>query len=186
MMLIFQKYLIRFAFIMLISLTFLGLTVRYASLEEITANSNLIVHGQIKLLYSVWEDNNIYTYATVEVFDVVKGIEKNKQIRIKQLGGTVGDISQEISGTPKLWEDSEVFLFLVNWKETYWIHSIILGFYEVVEVNGIKYAVNNFNGVELIDPDTGKVIEDKKHIKTNYELSSLISQVKSLVGEEQK
>lgn len=183
-MLIFRKYLVWSAIIVLMTLPLLGLTVRYASLEEITANSNLIVHGQVKSLTSKWEDNNIYTYATIEIFDVVKGVEKNKQILIKQLGGTVGDITQEISGTPKLWDESEVFLFLVDWKNAYWINSIVLGFYEIVEINGTRYAVNNFNDVELIDSKTGKPIEEKELMESKYELASLKTKIKVLVNED--
>jgi hypothetical protein len=185
-MIILRKYKFKFAVLSLLSLFFLGLSVRYASLKEITENSHLIVHGKVDSYYSVWEENNIYTYIKINIYESLKGSDKNKQIMIKQLGGTVGDISQEISGTPKLWQDSEVFLFLVNWKGAYWIHSVILGYYEVVEVNGTKYAVNNFNNVELIDAKTGKPIEDKRHIKTNYELSSFKSEINSIVRGGQK
>ena len=182
MMIIFQKYFVRVVLVILISMLFLGLTVKYTTLEEITENSQLIVHGKIKSLHSAWENDNIYTFAMIEISDVIKGVEQNKQITIRQLGGTVGDMTQEISGTPVLWKDSEVFLFLVDWKGAYWINSIVLGYYEVVEVNGIKYAVNNFNDVEFIDSKTGQPIEDKEFVKANYELVSLKSQIRSLVS----
>lgn len=167
-------------------LSFLGLTVRYASLDEITSKSDLIVHGKVTSINSVWESQNIYTYSKIELYDVIKGSKKNSSITIKQLGGKVGEITQEISGTPKLFQDSEVFLFLVDWKQAYWIHSIVLGYYEVVEMNGNKYAVNNFNDVELIDAKTGKNIDNKSHIKATYELSSLKSQIKNIMSEEEK
>jgi hypothetical protein len=163
----------------------LALTVEYASLEELAIESHVIVHGKIKNTRSVWEGNNIYTYSMVDIIQSVKGNLIGKQsITIKQLGGTVGDIGAEVNGSPKLKEGTEVFLFLVDWKNNYWIHSIILGYYEVVERNGEKLAVNNFNNVHLIDPVTKRPMEDIKHIKTNYELNSLVSDIKQILVKE--
>jgi hypothetical protein len=164
----------------------MALTVEYASLEELSLESQVIVYGKIKDSYSVWENKNIYTYTTVNIIQSVKGNLGNKQsITIKQLGGTVGDIGQEISGTPKLKRDSEVFLFLVDWKNNFWIHSIILGYFEVVEREGEKFAINNFNNVHLIDPVTKKPVENIEHIKTSYELYTLMSDVEKLVRKEE-
>lgn len=181
---IIKKFFFESLFIMMVSVVALGLTVRYATIEEITSNSNLIVYGKVNSIYYGWEENNIYTYTKIEIYDVFKGAEKNRQITVKQLGGKVGDISQEVSGTPRLWDNSEVFLFLVDWKEAYWINSIVLGFYEVVEINGTKFAVNNFNDVEMIDSKTGKPIQEKKHIEAKYELTSLKTKIKDLVKKE--
>lgn len=158
----------------------LALTVEYASLEELSEESQVIVYGKIKDSYSVWEDKNVYTYTTLDIIQGIKSNTGNKQITIKQLGGKVGDMDQVISGTPKLKKDSEVFLFLVNWKNNFWIHSIILGYYEVVEKDGGKFAVNNFNNVQIIDPVTKKLVEAE--IKTSYELNSLISDVKQILN----
>jgi len=163
----------------------IALTVEYASLEELTIESSSIIHGKVKSAYSKWEDKNIYTYTTIEIVNDVKGDQTGKkEIVIKQLGGTVGEIGQEVNGSPKLKQDSEVFLFLVNWKNNYWIHSIILGYYEVVERKGEKIAVNNFNNVYFIDPVTKKSVQNTDKIKTSYELNSLISDVKRIIGTE--
>jgi hypothetical protein len=162
-----------------------ALTVEYATLEELSLESNLIIYGKVKDSYSVWEDKNIYTYTSLDIINSVKGdYNAGQRITVKQLGGSVGDIGQEINGTPKLKKDSEVFLFLVDWKNNYWIHSIILGYYEVIDKEGTKYAVNNFNNVQLIDPATKRPIEDIDHIKTMYELNDLIADIEQALNKE--
>jgi len=151
----------------------------------LTVESNSIIYGKVKSAYSKWEDKNIYTYSTIEIFTDVRGnLNRKKETVVKQLGGTIGDLSEEVNGSPKLKQDSEVFLFLVNWKNNYWIHSIVLGYYEVVEKNGEKIAVNNFNNVQIIDPIKKKPIHDFYGIRTNYELNSLISDVKRIIEKE--
>ena len=170
--------------VIMVGMLSFALTVEYASLEELTLESNSIIYGRIKSSFSQWEDRNIYTYSTVEILDDVKGgLNDKREIVVKQLGGTVGEIGQDVNGSPKLKQNSEVFLFLVKWKNNYWIHSIILGYYEVIERDGGKFAVNNFNNIHLIDPVTKKPVKDTGKIKTSYELNSLITDVKGFIRE---
>ena len=175
----------RLVLILLISAVSLALTVEYASLEELTSESNSIIYGKVKSTYSKWEDKNIFTYTTIDIIYDVRGNQKDKkEIVVKQLGGNVGEIGQEVNGSPKFKKDSEVFLFLVNWKNNYWIHSIILGYYEIVQRDGEKTAVNNFNNIHFIDPITKKPVQKIDKIKTSYELNSLISDVKRIIEKE--
>lgn len=158
-----------------------GIVVEKATLDEITAESNLIVHGKIIDKVSMWEGKQINTYLTLKVFDVAKGNNVSSTITIKQMGGTVGAYSSEISGQPNYEVDDEVFFFLVDWKGNYWIHSIALGGYSVVETGGVKYAVNHFNSIEIVAPQKKKSGED---LKGEYELSSLYNKIKFLAAKE--
>lgn len=182
-----MKYLNKTILLTIVVFGFLSmaLTVEYISLERMTLESHVIVYGKVKNSYSVWEGKNIYTYSAVDIIQDVKGNLANRQrITIKQLGGTVGDIGQEVSGTPRLKKDSEVILFLSDWKNNLWIHSIAMGYYEVIADDGNKLAVNNFNKVYLIDPVTKKPIENLDKIRTSYELNDLISEVKQILSKE--
>lgn len=172
--------------ILVSSALFLGLTVKYTTLEEITTGSNLIITGKVKSSHSVWEDKNIYTYYTIELDEIIKGQNTGNTVVVKQLGGRVGDIMQHIAGTPKLKENSEALLFLVNWKDAYWIHSIVLGYYEIIEKDGSSYAFNNFNNVHFVDAKTGRDLDRNNHPKTEYELSSLKSDLRNFVKKAQE
>lgn len=156
-----------------------SLTVEYISLDRMTKESQLIVYGKVISQYSIWEDKSIYTYTTIEIYDVLKGNYKSKKVVVKQMGGTVGYISQVVDGTPKLELGKEVVLFLRYWKGAYWIHSIVLGHYNVIEEKGKKFVFNDLNNIGLIDPTTKKLITSPNKIENRFEFTSFVNAVKS-------
>ncbi|MFN0157541.1 MAG: hypothetical protein ACKVRP_05645 [Bacteroidota bacterium] len=157
----------------------LALTVEKVSLQRMTEESRLVVHGKILSSYSQWEGNNIFTYTTVRVIEPIKG-ETSETVIVKQVGGTVGDTGSEIAGTPKLLRNEEVVLFLTEWKGSYWIHSIVLGMFTVEEEAGVRVAYNNLNNVGLIDPVTREEIVDPNQKNTHFPLQDFLQQVRSL------
>lgn len=168
-------------FLFVFIVTVKALVVEKATLDEITTESNLIVHGKIIDKVSLWEGKQINTYLTLQIFDVVKGENVTGTVKVKQMGGTVGAYTSHISGQPNYEVGDEVFFFLVDWKGHYWIHSIAMGAYSVVETGGVKYAVNSFNNIELVQPQKKKIGED---LKGEYELTDLYSKVKTLAAKE--
>lgn len=157
-----------------------ALTVEYIGLERMTRESQIVVYGKVLSSYSIWEDKSIYTYTTIEIKELIKGEYKSQKIVVKQMGGTVGYISQVVDGTPKLEIGKEVVLFLRDWKGAFWIHSIVLGYFQVYEENGKKYAVNSLNNVGLVDPSTKKLITDVSKLENRFELNTFIQSVKNL------
>lgn len=171
-------FLISFIFLSVHQL--MALTVELIGLERMTRESQIIIYGKVISSYSVWEDKSIYTYTTIEIKELIKGEYKSQKIVVKQMGGTVGYISQVVDGTPKLEIGKEVVLFLRDWKGAYWIHSIVLGYFQVYEENGKKYAVNSLNNVNLIDPSTKRLITDVSRLENRFELNAFIQYVKIL------
>ena len=171
-------FLISFIFLSVHQL--MALTVELIGLERMTRESQIIIYGKVISSYSVWEDKSIYTYTTIEIKELIKGEYKSQKIVVKQMGGTVGYISQVVDGTPKLEIGKEVVLFLRDWKGAYWIHSIVLGYFQVYEENGKKYAVNSLNNVNLIDPSTKRLITDVSRLENRFELNAFIQYVKNL------
>lgn len=82
--------------------------------DQINA-SDLIVIGNVKEVKCEWDDNreNIWTYITVECNQTLKGNNKSNNITIRSLGGTIGELSQEISGAPKF-EVGEILLSFLS------------------------------------------------------------------------
>lgn len=156
-----------------------ALTVEYIGLERMTRESQIIVYGRVLSQYSVWEDKSIFTYTTLEIKELIKGEYKSQKIVVKQMGGTVGYISQVVDGTPKLEIGKEFVLFLRDWKGAYWIHSIVLGYFQVYEEKGKVYAVNSLNNVGLVDPTTKKLITDVSKLENRFELNAFIQQIKN-------
>lgn len=159
-----------------------SLTVELISLERMTKESHAIVQGKISGQYSVWENNNIFTYTTLKINNKIKGSGLGEYVTIKQLGGTVGEDGQFVDGTPKLNFNDEVLLFLTFWKGNYWIHSIVLGKFAIVKENGESFAYNNLNNVGLIDPVSKEKIEDASLKSNKFQLSSFINEIKKFAN----
>jgi hypothetical protein len=176
-----KKVLLPGFLIVLISVFTYSLTLEIISVERMAKESHAIIKGKISSSYSVWEGKNIYTYTTVKIEKKYKRDDLGNYLTVKQLGGQVGDIIQDIAGTPRLTKDEEVILFLTFWKGNYWIHSIVLGKFSVMEENGQRFAENNLNNINLVDPVTKKEITepDAKHNK--FLLSAFEEQINSYV-----
>src|SRR5687768_9709721 len=68
--------------------------------SELTRSSRVILEGQVLSAMSQWEGDVIYTYVEVSVGRVLKGRLKGSTVVVKQIGGTVGDVSWIVHGTP--------------------------------------------------------------------------------------
>jgi hypothetical protein len=158
-----------------------GLTVENRTVEQLATESQTIIHGVVQSSISRWEEKTIYTYTTVRVSETLKG-NTPETITVKQMGGQVGEIGQEVSGTPRLIRNEEVVLFLVEWKGEYWIHSIVLGKFSVREEDGRKVAFNDLNNIGLVDPVTKEEITRPEKKKNHIPLQNLLGEIRSIVN----
>ncbi len=116
--------------------------------EQLITSSRVIMLGEVQSLKAAWNENHekIYTYVKVQVNEVLKGQLFNQQIVFKQLGGTVGDESTIIFGTPEFEQGQRVLLFLDTAPDgTLRIAHLFQGKYDVVE-----------------DANTGRVVVERK------------------------
>jgi hypothetical protein len=155
------------------------LTVAKISLEEMTSRSNLVIYGTVVSAHSQWEGKAINTYTRVRVQETLKGTD-GEFVTVKQMGGRVGDITDEVTGSPELTQGEDVVLFLVEWQGNYWIHSIVLGKFSVVTQKGSLVAYNDFNNVGLIDPVTRREITDPTKKINAFPLESFLNEIRSL------
>ncbi|MBP1648983.1 MAG: Fibronectin type domain protein [Bacteroidetes bacterium] len=86
------------------------------SLSDMALKATSIVHGKVLGTECKWLDdergNHIYTVATIEVEDVMKGNAAQDILTVAVQGGTVGEITEWVSSTGSLQEGEEVVLFL--------------------------------------------------------------------------
>ena len=155
------------------------LTVAKISLQELTAQSNLVIYGTVVSANSQWEGQAINTYTSIRVKETLKG-DGQEFVTVKQMGGRVGDITDEVTGSRELKGGEDVILFLVEWKGHYWIHSIVLGKFSVVTQNGNLVAYNDLNNVGLIDPVTNREVIDATEKTNAFPLGSFMGEIRSL------
>ncbi len=165
--------------------TAFSLTVENISLDRITSESHTVVYGTVESSYSQWEERAIYTYTTIRVRESLKG-DNSATITIKQMGGQVGDIGQEVSGTPKLRRNEDVVLFLTRWKDNYWIHSIALGKFSVINEDNRAVAFNDLNNIGIIDPVTKREITESNKKSNHIPLRSFLTEVRGFITNARK
>jgi len=87
-------------------------TVRPVSVETLTAQASMIVHGQAMESWSAWDDQHhlIFTFTRVQVSKSLKG--QAQSLVVRQLGGTVNGITVRASGVRHLLPGEETVLFL--------------------------------------------------------------------------
>lgn len=94
------------------------------SVAQMSAHAERIVIGRVKGVRS-WMDRTqgirIFTEATIEVVETLKGERAPALVRLEQLGGTAGEGSerrtQTIAGSPK-WKEGEVVLLFLEHTDT--------------------------------------------------------------------
>lgn len=93
----------------------LATQIRHLDMRELSQASSDIVVGRVERVASRWNDarTKIFTDVTVRVSQTLKGADGT--VTFSQLGGTVGDLRQEVHGCPAFREGEEAVLFL--WRD---------------------------------------------------------------------
>lgn len=173
--------------LLFLSLAFIkanSLTLAKASIEELTLESSIVVHGKVFSIRSEWDDESLKTIKTIVTLNVIEYLKGTEQqyLVFEQMGGQIGDIGDVISGTPVLKKGDEVILFLQNNQGILRIHSIALGCFRVVAgKDGTEKVVNDLSDTHLMNPITQKYISPDKSIFV-YDLIQFINDVKGITN----
>lgn len=105
--------------------------------DETVRGTTAIVRGTVVgPVTSAWDASGevIFSYATVRVDEYLTGSGPS-MIRVREVGGTVGDYTIQAIGFPELRSDEDVVLMLTTWEDEgeYRIHAYSKGKYLVRE-----------------------------------------------------
>lgn len=128
-----------------------------ASDADLTRSSRVILEGKILSGMSQWEGDVIYSYVEVSVDRVLKGRLAGSTVVVKQMGGTVGEVSWILHGSPVFKKGERVLLFLDTWDDgALRVAHLFMGKYDVVRdaKTGKTRAVRRSEGVELLAGQT--------------------------------
>jgi hypothetical protein len=125
-------------------------TVPELSLEELTAQSEIILHGRVLRSWSAWDaaHRNIWTHHEIEVLDGIRGAAL-KTVVASEPGGTVDGLTMRISGEVAYAPGEEMVVFL---------YRTPIGYLRATGYGQGKYTIrgsrirSNAGGVELALP----------------------------------
>jgi len=147
-----------------------ALTIKSASLDELTSESALIVQGKIVEQHSQWDDahKKIYTYNTLTVIRVIKGQPGLQTVVVRELGGKIGDVGEYVNGLSYLSPNDHVLLFLrpTSESQVYKIHSFALGEFKVLTEDGVT-KVHHVLGMDKVfqTAQTSPAISQKAQVE---------------------
>jgi len=107
-----------FIFLLILQTSFLPQT-NQDKIKLLTEQSDAIITGKVLTKKSDWNENKsrIFTIATIEVEEYLKGNGNDHQVKIYYPGGEVGEVGEQYSHMPKLNDDEEVLLFMKKDKD---------------------------------------------------------------------
>lgn len=134
-------------------------------LQDLSVGADVIITGKVTQQFSSWNDDNtrIYTKATIQVDEYLKGINNGSSITVTYLGGEVGDVGEMYSHMPRFQDNEEVLVFLKKDNKN--------SDYKVFNGENGKISV-------IDDPKTGE-----KVTTSNVQINSLKAQIKNYVND---
>ena len=132
-------------------------------LKDLSQGADIIITGKVIQQSSNWNDDGtrIYTKATIQVDEYLKGNNAESSVTVKYLGGEVGEIGEKYSHMPTFEDKEEVLVFLKK--------DAMSTEFKVYNGENGKISIVN-------DPKTGE-----KVTTSNLRISSLKSQIKSYI-----
>jgi len=154
--------------------------------SEFTKSTSNIVRGRINNIHTENSADpegikTIYTFANLEIKEVIKGNLVGSQIQIRKLGGSKDGVTLEIPSSVEFTEKEEGVFFLSDELEdhSYEVSSLELGKFNLVKKNGEEILTGGiFNYSQPHPGDDHDVMAD--NISENLKPWS-INQLKELV-----
>jgi len=137
-----------------------------ADIENLSNGADVVLTGKVVQQNSSWNEDRsrIYTNATIQVEEYLKGNTNDGSIVVTYLGGEVDDVGELYTHMPKFEDNEEILVFLIRDQRT------------------SNYKV--FNGEEgklsiVYDKNTGE-----KVTTSNVQINSLKVQIKNFIKEQ--
>jgi hypothetical protein len=91
-----------------------------AKLKQLTTGSDIIITGKVAKQKSSWNSDKtrIYTEATVQVDQYLKGNNQANTVVVNYPGGEVGDVGELYTHMPKFSNNEDVLVFLKKDKKS--------------------------------------------------------------------
>jgi hypothetical protein len=83
-------------------------------IKKLSRDADVIVTGKVTQKESSWNESKtrIYTRATLEVQEYLKGSDNSSLVEVRYMGGEVGEVGELYSHMPRFDDDEEVLVFL--------------------------------------------------------------------------
>jgi len=151
-------------------------------IEELIDNSSLIIIGEVLSIEAYEDQNNgiIHREVSVIPLEILKGkVLPNTPIVVDVLGGTIGERTVKVPGSPEFEIGEKVLLFLRDYKDgKKWVRGLGQGKFSLVETPEGVVAMRNIEDIFFVSRE-GELID----IKSSYRLEELKNLIKMREGQ---
>jgi hypothetical protein len=135
------------------------------NIEFLSKGADVVLTGKVVQQNSSWNEDRsrIYTDATIQVEEYLKGNTNEGSIVVRYLGGEVGDVGELYTHMPRFEDDEEILVFLKRDQRT--------SSYKVYNGEEGKLSI-------VYDKNTGE-----KVTTSNVQINSLKAQIKNFIAE---
>ena len=144
-----------------------GSSVQQVTIQQLTTSSELIFQGKVIASESRWnaDQSGIHTYVTFRVNEVIKG-SAGMHVVLRFLGGKVGDIGMEVTGStlPEVGERGIYFVENLNRFQVNPFYGVDQGHFLVIESEGQQVMASRSR--RMITGFLPDVAEDKAGLST--------------------
>lgn len=149
-------------------------TLERLSLEEMTANSHIIVRATVLGQSAVQRGSLVYTVYSLRVTERLKG-EAGNPLQVSVPGGTLGRLRQTFSGSPSLTTGAEYVVFIWKGKSgNLHILGLSQGLFDLkVNQAGEATLSRGVIDAQLVDK-TGKTVQSRPETLTLEQLRQMV------------
>ena len=135
-------------------------TVRGFTTHDMVREAAVVVRVRVEAQVSVWNraKTAIYTHTTVKRTERLVGKRAPVRLTVRQLGGTVGDVSMMVPGTATLKVGQEVVLFLRTDGRYFYLVGMAQGAFRVHKQGKKEIISRDLGGLNRVWPRRGKAI----------------------------
>lgn len=162
-------------------------TVLALELAELVSESDHVVTA-VAVAEDVHRDarGRIVTDVTLEVAQRLKGpTAVGGELRMRTLGGVIGDLGMRVPGEPSLAMGSEHVLFLRDGDEACRAVGMSQGALRISEENGERTVNPGASGLRLVERNGGRLVPGAAAILHPMPLADFIAQVQDIVRSQQ-
>jgi len=155
-----------------------GATLERLSLDDLIVKSTAIVRGTVTDSWTAFHGRDIQTHYRIQVSERFKGPAQTT-VEVIAPGGSVGDLHQNVAGSPVLNKGQEFVFFLWTSKSgVTWITGLTQGLF-ALSGSGDPMANRAGNRELTLDPATGRPVKDSA---LSMRLSDLRSRIAAKLG----
>ena len=133
-------------------------TLAHMSVAKLTHVSRLILRARCVQNSTAWDAGEIWTFTTYEPTEVWKGSAQS-HVRVRLLGGRVGNLTSNVSGVPRFHAGEDVVLFLTpttlgDFSVVSWVQGTFRIHHD--QRSGEDLGAQDSDSFETFDPFTRK------------------------------